>query len=46
MGIVFRQVSFMGVSPLARVVIERNRSSVEFYDYSRKRAEIGFSKSF
>lgn len=45
-GVVFRQISFMGIAPLFRIVVERNRSTVEFYDYSRTRAEVGFSRAF
>ena len=45
-GVVFRQVDFMGFSPLARIVVEKSRSTVEFYDYSRTRAEMGFSRAF
>lgn len=45
-GATFRQVQFRGFSPLVRFSIERNRSSVEFYDYRRARTEIGLARAF
>jgi hypothetical protein len=45
-GSVFRQFSFGGFSPMTRLVLERNKSSVEFYDYKRTRTEFGFSRAF
>jgi len=45
-GAVFRQLTVSGFAPIARVVVERNRSSVEFYDYERIRTEVGISRSF
>lgn len=45
-GAVFRRLSVHGFAPLTRLVIERNRSSVEFYDYKRTRTEVGISRAF
>jgi len=45
-GATFRQLQFHGFAPLARSSIERNRSSVEFYDYKRARTEIGIVHAF
>jgi tetratricopeptide (TPR) repeat protein len=46
LGGTFRQLEFHGFAPIARVSIERNRSSVEFYDYRRTRSEIGVVRAF
>ena len=45
-GAVFRRLSVHGFAPLTRLVIERNQSSVEFYDYKRTRTEVGISRAF
>ena len=45
-GAVHRQFTFAGFAPVTRLVIERNRSSVEFYDYKRTRTELGVSRAF
>lgn len=45
-GTVFRQFSVGGFAPMTRLVIERNKSSVEFYDYKRTRTEFGVSRAF
>ncbi len=45
-GAVFRQFTMGGFAPLLRVVVERNSSSVEFYDYKRTRSEFGVSRAF
>ena len=45
-GATFRQLQFRGFAPVVRLSIERNRSSVEFYDYRRTRAELGLARSF
>lgn len=45
-GTVFRQFTVGGFAPMTRLVIERNRSSVEFYDYKRTRTEFGVSRAF
>jgi outer membrane protein len=46
LGATFRQFTFAGFAPVSRLVIERNRSSVEFYDYSRTHTEIGIVRAF
>ena len=45
-GSVFRQLTFAGFAPVARVIVERNRSTVEFYDFRRVRTEFGISRAF
>jgi tetratricopeptide (TPR) repeat protein len=45
-GAVFRQLTVGGFAPMARISIERNKSSVEFYDYRRTRTEFGVSRAF
>jgi hypothetical protein len=45
-GATFRQLQFGGFAPLARFTIERNRSTIEFYDYRRARSEVGVVKAF
>lgn len=45
-GAVFRQLTVAGFAPITRLVVERNRSSVEFYDYKRTRTEFGISRAF
>ena len=45
-GATLRQFTFGGFAPVTRFVIERNRSTVEFYDYSRTRTEIGIVRAF
>jgi outer membrane protein len=42
----FRQVRVGSLSPLVRVKWERNRSSVELYDYNRVAAEVGVTSAF
>lgn len=46
LGAVFRQLSIAGLAPMTRLVIERNKSNIEFYDFKRTRAEIGVSRAF
>ena len=46
LGSVFRQFTFAGFAPVSRVIFERNRSNVEFYDYKRIRTEFGISRAF
>ena len=46
LGAVFRQFNFAGFAPMARVVLERNRSTVEYYDFKRTRTEMGISRAF
>ena len=45
-GAVVRRFTFAGFAPVTRLVIERNRSTVEFYDYRRVRTEFGISRAF
>lgn len=45
-GSVFRQLTVAGFAPLFRLVVERNRSTVEFYDFKRTRTEFGISRAF
>ena len=46
LGATFRQLTFAGFAPVTRVVIERNKSNVEFYDYKRRRTEFGIVRAF
>jgi hypothetical protein len=46
LGATFRQLQFRGFAPVARFSIERNRSTVEFYDYRRTRSEVGVVRAF
>ena len=45
-GAVVRRLTVAGFAPVARLVIERNRSTVEFYDFKRVRTEFGISRAF
>jgi tetratricopeptide (TPR) repeat protein len=45
-GAIMRQLSVGGFAPFARLIIERNRSNVEYYDYKRTRTEWGISRAF
>jgi hypothetical protein len=45
-GASFRQLTFGGFAPVARFVVERNRSSIAFYDYKRTRTEFGITRAF
>jgi hypothetical protein len=45
-GAVFRHLTVSGFAPMTRIVIERNRSTVELYDYRRTRTEFGISRAF
>lgn len=46
LGAVFRQLTVEGFAPITRLVFERNKSTVEFYDYRRTRVEVGVSRAF
>ena len=46
LGTSVRRFGFGGFAPVARVVLERNRSSIAFYDYKRTRTEVGFERAF
>jgi hypothetical protein len=43
---VARQLTVAGFAPVTRLIIERNRSTVEFYDFRRVRTEFGISRAF
>ena len=45
-GAVYRQLTVGGFAPMTRVVVERNQSSVEYYDYKRIRTEFGIARAF
>ena len=45
-GVTMRQLTFQGFAPVARFTVERNKSSIEFYDYSRTRSEVGVVRAF
>ena len=45
-GATFRQLTVAGFAPVSGLVIERNRSTVEFHDYKRTRTEIGIVRAF
>lgn len=42
----FRQLTFGGFAPVTRLIVERNKSSIEFYDYKRLRTEFGIARAF
>lgn len=42
----FRRLQYGGFAPLFRFSVERNRSNIAFYDYSRTRTEIGIVRAF
>ena len=42
----FRQLQYAGFAPVLRFSIERNRSTIAFYDYRRSRTEIGVVRAF
>ena len=46
LGATFRRRTFGGFAPTTRIVIERNRSTIEFYDYQRIRTEFGIARAF
>lgn len=46
LGATFRQFTVGGFAPVTRIVIERNASSVEFYDFRRTRTEFGLVRAF
>ena len=45
-GATFRQVQWHGFAPIFRLSIERNKSSIAFYDYRRTRTEMGIQRAF
>jgi hypothetical protein len=46
LGASFRLLQYGGFAPLIRISLERNRSSIAFYDYRRARTEIGVVRAF
>jgi len=46
LGATFRQVQWRGFAPVVRLSVERNRSTIAFYDYRRTRSEIGIARAF
>jgi tetratricopeptide (TPR) repeat protein len=46
LGAEFRQIVFAGLAPFVRLVAERNRSSIEIYDFGRIRTELGLTRAF
>jgi hypothetical protein len=45
-GATFRQIVVAGFSPLIQFTAERNRSSIEIYDYKRAALEFGITRAF
>ena len=45
-GATFRQIAVAGFSPLVRLNWERNRSSVDLYDYHRLAADLAITRAF
>ena len=46
LGATFRQLTYAGFAPTAQLTIERNRSSIEIYDYRRTAFEVGVTRAF
>jgi hypothetical protein len=46
LGVSWRRLTVAGFAPVTRLVIERNRSTIEFYDYRRTRVEFGIIRAF
>jgi hypothetical protein len=46
LGATFRQLTIGDFAPLIRVTYERNRSSIELFDYRRLRTEFGVTRAF
>jgi hypothetical protein len=45
-GATFRQLTIHGLAPYVRVSFERNRSSLQLYDYGRVATEFGLTRAF
>ena len=45
-GATFRQLQLRGFAPILRLSIERNASTIAFYDYRRTRTEVGIVRAF
>jgi hypothetical protein len=46
LAMTLRQLTFKGFAPVTRFTVERNRSTIEFYDYKRTRTEIALVRAF
>jgi hypothetical protein len=46
LAVTLRQLTFRGFAPVARLTIERNKSTIEFYDYKRVRSELAIARAF
>jgi len=46
LGASFRQLQYAGFTPQLQFSVERNHSSIAFYDYNRTRAEFGIDRAF
>lgn len=46
LGATLRQLTFRGFAPTAQLTLERNRSSIELYDYRRTAFEMGITRAF
>jgi hypothetical protein len=46
LGASFRQLQYAGFAPVVRFSIERNRSTIAFYDYRRTRTEMAIVRAF
>ena len=46
LGLVNRKLTVAGFAPMSRLVFERNKSTIEFYDYKRMRMEFGITRAF
>ena len=45
-GVTLRQLQFQGFAPVARFTVERNSSTIEFYDWRRRRTQFGVVRAF
>ena len=41
-----RSLTAFGMAPFVRLTVERNHSTIAFYDYRRRRIEVGFTRAF
>jgi hypothetical protein len=46
LGATFRDLQWRGFAPIARLSIERNRSTIAFYEFRRTRTEVGVARAF
>lgn len=46
LALTYRKLQIAGFSPFVRVTAERNRSSVDIYDYRKVRTEFGMERAF